>query len=117
VDFFTYRGVIDMKSAIAFAAILGLLWPTVAFADPPDCSRLLRQIYHHVDMVARANQVGRTDWAKLTQQHVERLEGRLANRCPRYSARDEQQEIARNFSTLMKVAATTALEILTLGAY
>jgi hypothetical protein len=106
-----------MKSAIALAASLGLLWPAVALADPPDCSRLLRQIYHHEDMVERAEDVGMDEWAETTREHVERLEDRLANRCPRYSARDEQQEIARNLATLAKLAANTVLEIITLGAY
>jgi hypothetical protein len=45
------------------------------------------------------------------------LEDQLADRCPKFSARDEQQEAARQFALLMKVAADAAVKFFTLGAY
>ena len=105
-----------MKSLCALAAVVGLLWPAIAFADPPDCSRLLRQIYNYEGMVERADDRGRDDWADKMQNHVDLLEDRLASRCPSYSDRDEKQEAARQLAILMKAAASVAVTILTLGA-
>ena len=106
-----------MKSALAFAAVMGLLLPGAAAADPSDCGRLMHRILHFEGMVDRAEAVGRDDWADKTQAHVEILETRLADRCPSYSARDEQQEAARQMALLLKVAASAAVKFFTLGAY
>ena len=106
-----------MKSALAFAAAMGLLLPGVAAADPSDCGRLMHRINHFEGMVARAEELGRDDWADKTQSHVDLLEDRLADRCPAYSARDEEQEAARQMALLLKVAANAAVKFFTLGAY
>jgi len=106
-----------MKSALAFAAAIGLLLPGLAAADPSDCGRLMHRINHFEGMVDRAEALDRDDWAEKTQRHVDLLETQLANRCPAYSARDEQQEAARQLALLMKVAATAAVKFFTLGAY
>ena len=106
-----------MKSALAFAAAIGLLLPGVAAADPSDCGRLMHRINHFEGMVARAEEFGRDDWADKTQSHVDLLEDQLADRCPAYSARDEQQEAARQMALLLKVAATAAVKFFTLGAF
>ena len=106
-----------MKSAFALAAVVGVLWPAVALADPADCSHLLRRIYHFEGMVERAEGLGKEDWADKTQQHVDLLEDRLASRCPSYSDRDEKQEAARQLAILMKLAATAAIKVFTLGAF
>ena len=106
-----------MKSALAFAAAIGLMLPAVASADPSDCGRLMHRINHFEGMVDRAEALDRDDWAEKTQRHVELLETQLANRCPAYSARDEQQEAARQLALLLKVAATAAAKFFTLGAY
>jgi hypothetical protein len=45
------------------------------------------------------------------------LETQLANRCPAYSARDEQQEAARQMALLLKMAATAAAKFFTMGMY
>jgi hypothetical protein len=68
-------------------------------------------------MVGRAEAVGRDDWADKTQRHVELLETQLAERCPAYSARDEQQEAARQMALLLKMAATAAAKFFTMGMY
>ena len=106
-----------MKSAFALAAVVGVLWPAVALADPADCSHLLRRIDYFEGMVERAEDVGKEDWADKTQQHVDLLEDRLASRCPSYSDRDEKQEVARQFAALMRAAAGAAVKLLTLGAF
>jgi hypothetical protein len=106
-----------MKSALAIAVALGFLLPGVAVADPSDCGRLMHRINHFEGMIDRAEAVGRDDWAGKTQRHVELLETQLASRCPAYSARDEQQEAARQMALLLKVAATAAVKFFTLGAY
>jgi len=106
-----------MKSALAVAAVIGFLFPGIAAADPSDCGRLMHRIDHFEGMVDRAEAAGRDDWAEKTQHHVDLLETQLANRCPSFSARDEQQEAARQFALLMKVAATAAMKFFTLGAY
>ncbi len=106
-----------MKSALAFAVAIGLLIPSVAAADPSDCGRLMYRIIHFEGMVERAEAAGKDDWAEKTQRQVELLEVQLADRCPAFSARDEQQEAARQFALLMKVAADAALKFFTLGAY
>ncbi len=106
-----------MKSVLAFAAVVGLLIPGVAAADPSDCGRLMHRILHFEGMVDRAEAAGKDDWADKTQRHVELLEIQLADRCPAYSARDEQQEAARQLALLMKLAATAAAKFFTLGAY
>ena len=106
-----------MKSALAFAAAIGFLLPAVAAADPSDCGRLMHRINHFEGMVVRAETLGKDDWADKTQRHVELLETQLAARCPSYSARDEQQEAARNLALLLKVAASAAVKFFTLGAY
>jgi hypothetical protein len=106
-----------MKSALAFAFAIGLLLPGLATADPSDCGRLMHQIDHFEGMVDRAETLGRNDWAQKTQRHVELLETRLADRCPSFSARDEQQEAARAFAQLMKVAAAAATKFFTMGLY
>lgn len=106
-----------MKSALAFAAAIGLLLAGVAAADPSDCGRLMHRINHFEGMVDRAEAFGKDDWAEKTQRHVDLLETRLADRCPSYSARDEQQEAARQLALLMKLAATAAMKFFTLGAY
>jgi len=106
-----------MKSALVFAVAIGLSLPAVALADPSDCGRMLHRIDHFEGMVDRAEALGRDDWAEKTQRHVDLLEAQLAERCPSYSARDEQQEAARQFALLMKAAATAAVKFFTLGAY
>jgi hypothetical protein len=106
-----------MKSALAFAAVVGLLIPGVAAADPSDCGRLMHRINHFEGMAARADALGRGDWADKTERHVELLETQLADRCPAYSARDEQQEAARQLALLLKVAATAAAKFFTMGMY
>ena len=77
----------------------------------------MRQINHFEGMVDRAEQLDNDGWAENTQRHVDLLEDRLASRCPSYSARDEQQEAARQLAILMKVAASAAVTFFTLGAY
>ncbi len=106
-----------MKSALAIAVAIGFLVPGVAAADPSDCGRLMYRIVHFEGMVERAEAAGKDDWAEKTQRQVELLETQLADRCPKFSARDEQQEAARQFALLMKVAADAALKFFTLGAY
>ncbi|MFV1977885.1 MAG: hypothetical protein ACC649_00900 [Myxococcota bacterium] len=106
-----------MKSALALAAAIGLLLPGVAAADPSDCGRLMHRINHFEGMVGRAEAVGRDDWADKTQRHVDLLETQLAERCPAYSARDEQQEAARQMALLLKMAATAAAKFFTMGMY
>ncbi|MBW2716343.1 MAG: hypothetical protein JRD03_09715 [Deltaproteobacteria bacterium] len=106
-----------MKSALAIAAVLGLLLPAAAAADPSDCGRLMYRINHFEGMIARAEEAGREDWAGKTQAHVELLETQLADRCPSFSARDEQQEAARQLALLLKIAATAAAKFFTFGAY
>ena len=106
-----------MKSALAFAAAIGLMLPGVAAADPSDCGRLMHRINHFEGMVARAEAVDRDDWADKTQRHVDLLETQLADRCPAYSARDEQQEAARQLALLLKFAATAAAKFFTMGAF
>ncbi len=105
-----------MKSALAFAAAIGLLLPGVAAADPSDCGRLMYRIDHFEGMVDRAEALGKDDWAEKTQRHVELLETRLAERCPSFSARDEQQEAAAQLAKLLRVAASAAAKFFTLGA-
>ncbi len=106
-----------MKSVLAFAVAIGLLIPAVAAADPSDCGRLMYRIVHFEGMVERAEAAGKDDWAEKTQQQVDLLEDQLADRCPKFSARDEQQEAARQYALLMKVAADAALTFFTQGAY
>ena len=106
-----------MKSALAIAAAIGFLLPGVAAADPSDCGRLMHRIDHFEGMVDRAEAAGRDDWAEKTQRHVDLLETQLADRCPAFSARDEQQEAAAQLALLMKIAATAAVKFFTLGAY
>ncbi len=105
-----------MKSALAFAAAIGFLLPGVAAADPSDCGRLMHRINHFEGMVDRAEALGNDEWAEKTQLHVELLETRLADRCPAYSARDEQQEAAAQLAKLLRVAASAAAKFFTLGA-
>ena len=106
-----------MKSVLAFAAAIGLFLPGAAAADPSDCGRLMHRIIHFEGMVDRAEELGKDDWAEKTQRHVDLLETRLDDRCPAYSARDEQQEAARQMALLLKVAANAAVKFFTLGAY
>jgi hypothetical protein len=106
-----------MKSALAFAAAIGLMLPGVAAADPSDCGRLMHRINHFEGMIDRAEALDRDDWAEKTQRHVDLLETQLANRCPAYSARDEQQEAARQMALLLKMAATAAAKFFTMGMY
>ena len=106
-----------MKSALALFAAIGLLLPGVAAADPSDCGRLMHRIDHFEGMVDRAEAFGKDDWAEKTQRHVDLLETQLADRCPAYSARDEQQEAARQMALLLKMAATVAAKFFTMGMY
>jgi hypothetical protein len=106
-----------MKSALASAVAIGFLIPGVAAADPSDCGRLMYRIVHFEGMVERAEAAGRYDWAEKTQRQVGLLETQLADRCPAFSARDEQQEVARQWAKLLKIAATAAAKFFTLGAY
>ena len=108
-----------MKLVLGFAALalIGLSHPAPASADPSDCGRLMRQINHYEGMIGRAEQRGKESWADNTQRHVDLLEDRLASRCPSYSARDEEQEAARQLAVLLKVAASAAVKLFTLGAF
>ena len=106
-----------MKSALALVFAIGLLIPGIAASDPSDCGRLMYQITHYEDLVGRAEALGRDDWAEKTQRHVDLLETRLADRCPSFSARDEQQEAARQMALLLKMAATAAAKFFTMGMY
>jgi len=106
-----------MKAALAFVFAIGLLVPGIAASDPSDCGRLMYQINHFKGMADRAEALGRDDWAEKTQRHVDVLETRLANRCPAFSARDEQQEAARQMALLLKMAATAAAKFFTMGMY
>ena len=63
-----------MKSALAFAAAIGLMLPGVAAADPSDCGRLMHRINHFEGMIDRAEALDRDDWADKTQRHVDLLE-------------------------------------------
>ncbi len=107
-----------MKLVAGFAALalIGLSHPPVANADPADCGRLMRQINHYEGMIERAEDADRDEWADKTGRHLDLLENRLASRCPSYSARDEQQEAARQLALLLKVAASAAVKFFTLGA-
>jgi len=106
-----------MKSALVFIFTIALLAPGIAASDPSDCGRLMHRINHFEGMVGRAEAAGRDDWADKTQRHVDLLETQLAERCPAYSARDEQQEAARQMALLLKLAATAAVKFFTLGMY
>ncbi len=106
-----------MKSALALAVAIVVLFSGVAAADPSDCGRLMYRIVHFEGMVERAEAAGKDDWAEKTQRQVELLETQLAVRCPKFSARDEQQEAARQLALLLKIAATAAAKFFTLGAY
>jgi len=106
-----------MRSALAFIFAIGVMAPGIAASDPSDCGRLMHQINHFEGMVDRAEALGRDDWAEKTQRHVDVLETRLADRCPAYSARDEQQEAARQMALLLKLAAKAATKFFTLGMY
>jgi hypothetical protein len=106
-----------MKSALAFVFAIALLVPGIAASDPSDCGRLMHRINHFEGMIARAEAVDRDDWADKTQRHVDILETQLADRCPAYSARDEQQEAARQMALLLKMAATAAAKFFTMGMY
>jgi hypothetical protein len=106
-----------MKSALALVFAIALLAPGIAASDPSDCGRLMHRINHFEGMVGRAEAVGRVDWADKTQRHVDLLETQLAERCPAYSARDEQQEAARQMALLLKMAATAAAKFFTMGMY
>ena len=96
---------------------MGFLLPGVAAADPSDCGRLMHRIIHFEGMIDRAEALDRDDWADKTQRHVDLLETQLADRCPAYSARDEQQEAARQMALLLKMAATAAAKFFTMGMY
>ncbi len=104
-----------MKWLLITGALAVFLLPGVGAADPPDCARMLRQINHFEGMADRAEDLGNEMWATKTQAHVDLLEDRLAARCPNYTARDEQQEIARQMMRLMKVAADAAVTFFTMG--
>ena len=106
-----------MKSALALAVAIGVLFSGVAAADPSDCGRLMYRIVHFEGMAERAEAAGKDDWAEKTQRQVELLETQLADRCPKFSARDEEQEAARQWAQLLKIAATAATKFFTLGAY
>lgn len=106
-----------MKSVLVFVTAIGFSLPGAAVADPSDCGRLMHRIIHFEGMVERAEELGKDDWAEKTQSHVDILETKLAERCPAYSARDEQQEAARQMAILLKVAAAAAVKFFTLGAY
>ena len=106
-----------MKSALALAVAIVVLFSGVAAADPSDCGRLMYRIVHFEGMVERAEAAGKDDWAEKTQRQVDLLETQLANRCPAFSARDEEQEAARQLALLLKAAATAAAKFFTLGAY
>jgi hypothetical protein len=106
-----------MKSALAFVFAIALLAPGIAASDPSDCGRLMHRINHFEGMIARAETLDRDDWADKTQRHVDLLETQLAERCPAYSARDEQQEAARQMALLLKMAATVAAKFFTMGMY
>jgi hypothetical protein len=106
-----------MGRLLVIVGVAGLLLPGVAVADSPDCARLLRQIYHYEGMVDRADALDNEVWATKTQAHVDLLEDQLAVRCPQYSARDEEQEMKRQFANLMKIAAQAAVKFFTFGAY
>ncbi len=106
-----------MKSVLVLTTAIGFLLPGVAAADPSDCGRLMHRIIHFEGMVDRAEALGRDDWADKTQRHVDLLETQLADRCPAFSARDEQQEAARQLALLLKFAATAAAKFFTMGAF
>ena len=88
------------------------------------CQKMSRQIGQFYDVLGRAQDRGNPMWEHATRQHIERLEKRRLDRCPRFLTR--QQEIAaqiqhqknvEEMKKLMKLAAEMAMKYYTGGLY
>ena len=105
-----------MTKWLAVAALAaGLLAPPAAqAAGPSECSRLRRQIDHFQGMTDRAEQLGDPMWTERMGEHLARLKGRQANRCPQDVPTDDTT--ARAFMQLLRLAGSAALTYFTFGA-
>ena len=81
-------------------------------AHPAECSRLRRQVDHFQTMHSRATVLENEFWAERLENHIERLRGLQAARCPGDLPEDE---IAKAFAVLMKLAVKGAVTYFTLG--
>jgi hypothetical protein len=102
---------------LAVAALAaGLLAPLGAQAvgGPAECNRLRRQISHFQRMTDRAEQLGEPLWTERMGEHLARLKGRQADRCPHDVPTDDST--ARAFMQLLRVAGEAALTYFTFGA-
>jgi len=111
-----------MRKSLAALAAAGILWPGVALADNvSQCVHLMRQIEHYETMVDRAEARGSKVWADKTGAHVEVLQGRLDDRCPKFADKNEAAEFAREMGAVMaelaRLGAKAALTYFTFGAF
>jgi hypothetical protein len=102
---------------LAVAALAaGLLLPLGAKAvgGPAECARLRRQIAHFQGMTDRAEALDNAMWSERMGEHLARLKGRQADRCPHDVPTDDST--ARAFMQLLRVAGEAAITYFTFGA-
>jgi hypothetical protein len=105
-----------VRKWLAVAALAaGLIAPLGAQAvgGRVECDRLRRQISHFQRMTDRAEELGEPLWTQRMGEHLARLKGRQADRCP-HDVPDDTT--ARAFMQLLRVAGEAALTYFTFGA-
>jgi hypothetical protein len=83
------------------------------------CKQRIRQIVAFDDQVDLANAQGNRTWEDATWGHIDRLEGKLAQRCPEYFAERRRQQrairLARQARLAVRVAGEAAKRFFTGG--
>lgn len=105
-----------MRFVVAAVALAAVLLPQSALAtNPAQCQRLNRQIAHYQGMAARADDLGRDDWADKTQYHVNLL---MATRREAGCAVPVQDSaMSKAFVQILKLAGSAAVSYFTFGAF
>ena len=83
-------------------------------AGVAECRRLDHEIEHYEKLVDRATQIDSAVWQQRIGDHLAILYARREEGCPGYGT---EEQIAAQFTQLVKLVGKAALSYLTLGAF
>ena len=115
--------------ALFLASILGVLLASIGASSAAaeswnQCQKMSRQIDQFYDVLQRAQNRENPMWERSTRQHLDRLERRRLDLCPRFLTRQQQiaaqvqhEKNVEEMKKLMKLAAEMAMKYYTGGLY
>ena len=115
--------------AIFVASIFGMLFASIGASSATaeswnQCQKMSRQIGQFYGVLHRAQNRENPMWEHATRQHIDRLEKRRLDLCPRFLTRQQQiaaqiqhEKNVEEMKKLMKLAAEMAMKYYTGGLY